>query len=59
VKPGACLSIYETGDWTGSGVSRAGIFRSGTWLKDLGDHNYDAIYQFGGVPGDMPVTGKW
>jgi hypothetical protein len=52
--------IYVTGDWTGTGVSRAGIYRAGNWLLDLsGAHTYDTFAQFGGLASDKPVVGKW
>jgi hypothetical protein len=52
--------VYVTGDWTGTGTTRAGIYRSGNWLEDLtGAHTYDTFFQFGGVPTDVPITGKW
>jgi len=49
-----------TGDWLGTGTTRAGIYRQGNWLMDLlGAHTYDTFYQFGGLPVDQPIVGKW
>lgn len=51
---------YLAGDWTGNRVSRATIYRSGTWLLDIdGSHQYNVIAQYGGLSGDIPVVGKW
>jgi hypothetical protein len=52
--------IYVAGDWLGTGVYHAGIYRSGSWLLDLtGAHTYDTFFQFGGLATDTPVVGKW
>jgi hypothetical protein len=52
--------VYVTGDWLGTGITRAGIYRQGNWLLDLtGAHTYDTFYQFGGVPTDVPIVGVW
>jgi len=56
-----------TGDWNGSGSSKAGIFRasSGVFVLDYnGDGLYtsaDKTYNFGvgAQPGDVPVVGDW
>jgi hypothetical protein len=54
------LDMFVTGDWLGTGTSHAGVYRRGNWLLDLtGGHTYDTFYQFGGLPSDVPVTGKW
>jgi hypothetical protein len=51
---------YVTGDWLNTGVSRAGIYRSGSWIEDLtGAHTYDTFFQFGGAPTDQALPGKW
>ena len=45
--------------------SNAGVFRSGFyWLEDVdGNRQFtappDAAFAFGGVPGDIPITGDW
>jgi hypothetical protein len=51
---------FITGDWLGTGISRAGVYRTGNWLEDTaGAHTYDTFYQFGGLATDQPVLGKW
>jgi hypothetical protein len=59
---GLAGDIPVSGDWTGSGVKRIGVFRSGTWLLDInGDGVFDAgdkTVQFGQA-GDLPVLGDW
>jgi hypothetical protein len=53
------------GDWTGSGKSKAGIYRSSTgqWFLDANDNGVfdagDFTYAFGGIAGDFPVVGDW
>ncbi len=51
-----------TGDWSGSGVQKIGVFRSGTWFLDVnGNGVYDAgdrTFVFGQA-GDIPVVGDW
>jgi hypothetical protein len=57
---GIAGDVFVAGDWLGTGIYRAGVYRQGTWLEDTtGAHTYDTIYQFGGVPTDQPVVGKW
>jgi len=52
--------IFVTGDWLGTGTSRAGLYRSGNWIEDTtGAHTYDTFYQFGGVLNDQPLVAKW
>jgi hypothetical protein len=58
--------IPVVGDWNGDGRSKVGIFRAGfLWLLDYnGDQVYsgppsDRAYFFGGISGDLPVTGDW
>jgi hypothetical protein len=63
--------IYVTGDWLNSGSWRAGVYRAGSWILDLGIngaavHTYDTFYQFGGCAAatcggkvDQPIVGKW
>jgi hypothetical protein len=54
--------IPVAGDWTGSGVKQAGVFRDGTWILDTnGDGVLDAgdqVVAFGQA-GDIPVVGDW
>jgi len=55
------------GDWNGVGKSCVGIYRSNgsVWLLDLNCNGTfdntptDAFFPFGGLPGDLPVVGKW
>jgi hypothetical protein len=52
------------GDWTGTGVVRAGVFRNGLWYLDLNDNlSWDgspADLQTGfGASGFVPVVGDW
>jgi len=50
------------GDWDHTGNLRIGVFRSGTWIVDLGGCNCygsgAATYSFG-EPGDQAVVGRW
>jgi len=55
-----------TGDWTGIGKSCIGVFHQGSqWLLDLNCNGVyegtptDAFFPFGGITGDVPVTGAW
>jgi len=60
---GLAGDVYVSGDWIGAGTSRAGIYRSGSWILDLGNvpvnHTYDTFFQFGGLATDSPIVGKW
>lgn len=59
---GQAGDIPVAGDWTGSGVKRAGIFRNGTWILDT---NGDGVLNAGdqvvafGQAGDVPIVGDW
>jgi hypothetical protein len=64
---GIAGDVPVVGDWNGSGFSKAGVYREGFyWVVDnngsapltLGSSQVVA-FAFGGVPGDVPVTGKW
>jgi hypothetical protein len=54
-----------TGDWTGDGHAKVGIYRSstGTWYLDANNDGAldtgDFTYSFGGASGDLPVVGDW
>jgi hypothetical protein len=54
--------IQVAGDWTGSGVKQAGVFRNGTWILDTNGNGVldagDQIVAFGQA-GDIPVVGDW
>src|SRR5208283_3678568 len=65
---GVAGDIPVVGDWTGTGISKVGVFRQGfLWVLDAnGNHQIDApgpggdyIFGYGGIPGDIPVVGKW
>jgi hypothetical protein len=57
---GVTGDVFITGDWLGTGIFHAGVYRSGNWLQDTtGAHSYDTFFQFGGVPTDQPIPGKW
>ena len=49
-------------DWNGSGATKIGVFRAGSWIVDYnGDGIYtgaDRTYSYGQA-GDLPVTGDW
>jgi hypothetical protein len=51
------------GDWNGDGRRKVGIYRQGVWLLDWdGDGELtsaDRKFNFGGLPGDLPVVGDW
>ncbi len=59
---GQAGDIPVAGDWTGSGVKRIGVFRSGLWILDT---NNDGILNAGdrvvsfGQAGDVPILGDW
>ena len=64
---GALGDLPITGDWSGNGISKIGIFRPSTqeWTLDLnGNGSWDGcdvdlcISSFG-VEGDVPVVGRW
>jgi hypothetical protein len=63
--PPAAGDIPVVGDWSGSGTTKIGIYRSSTgqWFLDYnGDGVFDAgdrIDNFGGIAGDTPVVGDW
>jgi hypothetical protein len=62
---GQTFVVTEAGTSAVSTVSKAGIFRAGfEWLLDADgnqqwDSPPDALYAFGGVAGDIPITGDW
>jgi len=52
------IPVY--GDWNGTGTTKKGIYRNGTWLLDFnGTGAFTTTYHFGGVAGDYPVVGDW
>jgi len=64
-KFGRSGDIPVTGDWDGTGTTRAGIYRDGFWYLDVNGNGLwdgqptDKKFKFGGQPGDIPVTGDW
>jgi hypothetical protein len=55
-----------TGDWTGDGIAKIGIYRQGEWYLDKnGNGAWDGCVidlchdSFGGLPVDKPVVGDW
>ncbi len=62
VKSPATCQLLATG--MEPGLARPGVFRLGFfWVLDTnGDHMFEVgeqAFPFGGLPGDVPVTGKW
>jgi hypothetical protein len=59
---GAATDIPVTGDWSGDGRMRVGVFHDGTWTLDFNGNGVidagDVTATFGGA-GDIPVTGDW
>ena len=56
--------VFVVGDWLANGYSRGGVYRQGIWLLDEGlsgmnNHTYDTFFGYGGLPTDIPITGKW
>jgi hypothetical protein len=57
--------IPVSGDWTGDGHAKVGIYRASTgqWFLDANNNGIldsgDLTYAFGGVVGDKPVVGDW
>jgi hypothetical protein len=53
-----------TGDWTGTGTTRIGVYANGVWYHDLNGNGAwdraptDGLYYFGGMNGTVPVTSK-
>ncbi len=65
---GIAGDVPVVGDWTGTGISKVGVFRQGfLWVLDAnGNHQIDApgpggdyVFGYGGIPGDVPMVGKW
>jgi hypothetical protein len=63
---GLAGAVPATGDWTGTGSARMGLYANGTWYLDLNGNGAwdgtptDALYTFGaGISGAVPVTGDW
>ena len=65
---GLAGDVPMVGDWNGNGRSKVGVFRSGYfWVLDANgnfqfdgtDPGQDLAFPFGGLAGDVPVTGNW
>jgi hypothetical protein len=63
---GVVNAIPVTGDWTGDGKTKIGLYANGVWYLDLNGNGVwdgtptDAQYSFGGgVVNAIPVTGDW
>jgi hypothetical protein len=59
-------AVPVTGDWTGSGTTKIGVFVNGQWYLDLNGNGIwdntptDGLANFGtGLVGAQPVTGDW
>jgi hypothetical protein len=59
--------VAVVGDWNGTGFAKAGVYRDGFyWVVDnngsaptvLGSSQVVA-FAYGGIAGDVPITGKW
>jgi len=61
----AAGDIAVSGDWSGSGTTKVGVYRpsTGQWFLDYNNNGIydsgDLTYNFGGVAGDKPVVGDW
>jgi len=59
--------VPVAGDWTGSGLTRVGLYRpsTGQWFLDSsgnrlwGGCSKDTCVNDFGAPGDLPITGDW
>jgi hypothetical protein len=59
-------AVPVTGDWTGTGTTKIGVYVDGEWYLDLnGNGAWDGtptdglVYFGGGLTGAVPVTGDW
>ena len=60
INANASPDMFVTGDWNGTGISRAGIYRAGIWIEDVdGTHTGNTGYAFGGITNDQPIPAKW
>jgi len=58
--------VFVAGDWSLTGKSAAGVYRAGLWVLDAAlpgeaqqNHVPGVTFGYGGVPGDIPIVGKW
>jgi hypothetical protein len=63
---GLLEALPVTGDWTGDGVVKLGIYQNGQWRLDAnGDGIWNScetdscITSYGGLKGETPVVGDW
>ena len=56
---GIAGDLPVSGDWDGSGVTRAGVFRNGQWFLDWNNDGRSGHPISFGLPGDIPVVGDW
>ena len=63
---GLAGGVPVTGNWTGTGATKIGVYDNGVWYLDLNGNGAwdgtpaDALYYFGGgLTGAVPVTGNW
>ncbi|GFE57550.1 hypothetical protein [Geobacter sp. AOG1] len=59
-------AVPVTGDWTGTGTTKIGVYHDGTWYLDLNGNSAwdgtptDGLYAYGtGLSGAVPVTVDW
>jgi len=63
---GLAGDVFLAGDWYGSGIATAAVYRAGMWVLDAAppgapqaNHLPGLTFGYGGVEGDVPLTGKW
>ena len=59
---GAATDTPISGDWTGDGASKQGVYKgNGTWWLDLNGNNVLDVGEtfYFGIAGDVPVVGDW
>jgi len=63
---GLAGDVFVSGDWTGMGITTAGVYRAGFWVLDAAlpgapqaQHVPGLTSWYGGVAGDVPVPAKW
>ena len=62
---GQTFTVTQAGSSRAGGSAKVGVFRGGfLWILDQnGNHQFDSppdlVYPFGGIAGDIPITGDW